>query len=323
MASKEFTEQSVLNRTPLTHNKLEVMKGFSAFALCMAVTFLMVTCSRATSAQEPLRVEVKPQTVYLAGLPIVVRVDVVNTSREVQEIDVPAAPLSNLATVYARLRRPGAKENLDGQINRDHWARTEPLKRMSLKPGERASARVNLSAWFIYDLPIGQYLCQASYGSVQSEPYLITVAAPTHKNFDRERELYLAMVMFLGAKACLHEGIYGAAHSMFLAVANNHPHSEYARVSYYYVAVTTPKSEDKIEALNRFLENPPSNLPDLLDENYRPILGKSAIHQWLGRLYFESGNLKMAKEQFLKIPHPNTQVLTYLKKIETAPEISE
>ncbi len=75
-------------------------------------------------------------------------------------------------------------------------------------------------------------------------------------------------------------------------------------------AVWPQRPERKIAALNQYLKRPSSDLPDLLNKN--------DILRWLGRLYFESGNLTAAKESFLEMSEPNTGVQGYLKKIEAA-----
>jgi tetratricopeptide (TPR) repeat protein len=172
------------------------------------------------------------------------------------------------------------------------------------------------------DLPVGKYWCEVFYilpGSpvqtVRSKPTLITIAEMTSKSVDMQRDLRITTLKFLAAKAYLAEENREIANLMFASIADSErARNDYGRISNYYQALTEKDPEKKIAALQRYLANPSSSLPHLSDIN--------GIHRRLGRLYFETGNFKAAKESFLKIPEPDSNVQDYLKKIEKASKTS-
>ncbi len=321
----------------LCHNKSmnhriinPAMGAYTVATLVMGV--LLIVCSGSTLAQQPLQqptpqsiqVEVTQKKVHYPGLPIVVTVEIVNISTETQVVRVPSTEVSNLGNVYGRLKKEGATEYLIPSIIRHYWGLPKPIKLLSLKPRRKVSVPLNLTMNFQDDLPVGRYLCEVSYypsmgvESVQAKPTLITIAEPINRDPYVETSLRHAMFRFLAAKTYLTygDGDDRIANTLFRHVAASLD-SEYSRISEYYVAVTEKDTEKKLEALNRYLERPSFHLPHILNENATP-LGEHYIHQWLGKLYFESGNLTAAKQSFLKIPEPDTEVQGYLKKIQAA-----
>jgi hypothetical protein len=64
--------------------------------LYMVVAVLILGSSLPVVAQQTLRVEAKANQVYHPGLPLVVKVEIVNTSTKVQQVPIPAVPRSNL-----------------------------------------------------------------------------------------------------------------------------------------------------------------------------------------------------------------------------------
>jgi hypothetical protein len=292
---------------------------FHAFSMSLGIVAIALLLATGALGAEPapVQVRVKAKEAYLCGLPLVVAVEVTNTSAQPVET---FQPHRTLHTVHAGLKSEGAHEYLQKTRHITHIVESQKI--IVLKPGEKTTAMLDLSMMFQDDLPPGRYQCVVSYtygkkpGDVKllvSEPALITITEPTDPYPETQRELRLTMLQFLAARSLLNEEMPQSrelAYRLFAHILMNQGDSEYGRVSAYYKVTSELDPKARLEAWLNYLKHPAVDTPGLLDPD--DFLRTTGIY------YLKAGNLQLAKETLQRMKEQDGVTRYYLKQIEAA-----
>jgi hypothetical protein len=293
--------------------------------LALTLTAFAPTVSCSASAAEPapalvvttspVKVVARARTSYLPGLPIRVTVEVTNTSTQPFETIPPSLRFDAL---YAAVRHEGNKEDLVPTRWQHHVFLDYPT--IQIKPDETVRNQLDISLQFQDDLPPGRYNCTVHCAvgkrlgimqSVKSQPFVFVIEEPKLADRDYQRDLHLPMTMFLGARVLVIESnkeSEAIAQQLFSYIASTDTNGEYGKVSLYYKALLERDPKRALAAWNACLR--------ITDVDAPEMMGVNDIWLNIGRLQYEIGDLKAAKEALSKADKSEWGTHYYLKKIE-------